>query len=269
MMPVMTDSLFSGSVAEGYRAHLESVIFEPWADELVQFAGVAPGRVVLDVAAGTGAVTRAAARATGPAGRVVACDVSEDMLAQVVRGDEPSVVETVVSSATALDLAAGTVDVVLCQQGLQFIADRAAAVGEMRRVLRPSGRVAAAVWLAGTPLHPFELYGEVIRAAGFDEAFFGGVEMIRLVMSPDEVGALLAGGGFEDIEVETRELSFRWVSPAAGARAVAGTPFGGFLATLPTDRLEAVLTDLEEAVAAATGPDGGFTMSSVLARGVA
>ncbi len=55
---------------------------------------------------------------------MVASDVSEDMLAQVIRGDEPSVVETVVCSATELDLAAGTVDVVLCQQGLQFIPDR-------------------------------------------------------------------------------------------------------------------------------------------------
>jgi SAM-dependent methyltransferase len=269
MMPVMTDALFSGSVAEGYRAHLEPVIFEPWADELVRFAEVAPGEVVLDVAAGTGAVTRAASRATGPQGRVVASDVSEDMLAQAIRGDEPSVVETVVSSATELDLAAGTVDVVLCQQGLQFIADRAAAVSEMRRVLRPGGRAAAAVWLAGTPLHPFELYGDVIRAAGFDLTLPGGFDMSRLVMSADEVGELLAEGGFGDIEVETRELAFRWDTAATGARAVAGTPFQGLLATLPPDRLAAVLADLEQAVAAATGPDGDFTMSSVLGRGVA
>src|SRR5580704_4026080 len=182
MMPVMADAQFSfsGSVAEGYRAYLEPVIFEPWAAELVRFAGVAPGQVVLDVAAGTGAVSRAAARATGPQGRVVASDVSEDMLAQVVRGDEPAVVETVVCSATELDLASGTVDVVLCQQGLQFITDRVAAVGEMRRVLRPGGRAATAVWLAGTPLHPFGLYGEVLEAAGLEES----IDRNRLVMSP-------------------------------------------------------------------------------------
>ncbi len=256
---------FTGSVAEGYRASLEPVIFEPWADVLVRFAGVAPGQVVLDVAAGTGAVSRAAARAVGPAGRVLASDLSEDMLAQVIRGDEPAVIETVVCSATELDLASGTVDVVLCQQGLQFIPERATAVDEMRRVLRPGGRVAAAVWLAGIPLHPFGLYGEVLEEAGLDQP----IDINRLMMSPDELGSLLAGGGFGDIEVETRELAFRWDSAAAGAQGVAGTPFQAFLATLPPERLQEVMRALERAVEGATGPDGGFTMSAVLGRAVA
>ena len=267
MMPVMAYAhfSFSGSVAEGYRAYLEPVIFEPWATELVGFAGVAPGQEVLDVAAGTGAVSRAAARAVAPEGRVVASDLSEDMLAQVIRGDEPAVVETVVCSATELDLAAGTVDVVLCQQGLQFFPDAAAAASEMRRVLRPGGRVAVAVWLAGVPLHPFGLYGEVLEASGLDEP----IDIGRFMMSPDEVGALLAGGGFGGIELETRELAFRWDSAAAGARGAAGTPFQAFLSTLPPERLREVMGDLERAVDDATGPDGGFTMSAVLARATA
>jgi SAM-dependent methyltransferase len=267
MMPVMAYAQFSfsGSVAEGYRAYLEPVIFEPWADELVRFAGVAPGQEVLDVAAGTGAVSRAAARATGPDGRVVASDLSEDMLAQVIRGDEPAVVETVVCSAIELDLASGTVDVVLCQQGLQFFGDRAAAAGEMRRVLRPGGRVAAAVWLAGVPLHPFGLYGEVVLAAGLEEP----VDIGRFMMSPDELGALLAGSGFEGIELETRELAFRWGSTAAGAQGVAGTPYQAFLSTLAPERLRDVMGELERAVDAATGPDGEFTMSAVLGRATA
>ncbi len=271
MMAAMAygDYTFSGSVAQGYRAHLERLIFEPWAIELLRFAGVAPGHVVLDVAAGTGAVTREAARAVGPGGRVVASDLSEDMLAQVIRDDEPAPVETVVCSATELDLASGMFDVVLCQQGLQFFPDRTAAVDEMRRVLRPGGRVAIAVWLAGVPLHPFGLYGEVLAAGGFDEPFPGSFDVRRFVMSPDELGALLAGSGFGEIQLETRQLSFPWDSAVAGARAVAGTPYQGFLTTLPPERIEDVLADLERAVAAATGPDGGFTMSAVLARAVA
>ena len=256
---------FTGSVAEGYRAHLEPVIFVPWADELVRFADVAPGEVVLDVAAGTGTVSRAAARATGREGRVVATDISEDMLAQVIRDDEPAPVETVVCSATDLDLASGTFDVVLCQQGLQFFPDRAAAAGEMRRVLRPGGRVAAAVWLAGVPLHPFGLYGEVLEAAGLDEP----LDIGRIMMSPDELGASLAAGGFGAIELETRELSFRWASATAGAHGVAGTPFQAFLSTLPPERLREVMGELERAVDDATGPGGGFTMSAVLGRATA
>ena len=66
-------------MAEGYRRHLEPVIFEPWAERLVVFAGVRAGQHVLDVAAGTGVVSRRAAAAVGDGGRVIASDVSEWM----------------------------------------------------------------------------------------------------------------------------------------------------------------------------------------------
>ena len=130
-----------------------------------------------------------------------------------------------VCSATELDLASGTVDVVLCQQGLQFFPDRGAAAAEMRRVLRPGGRVAAAVWLADVPLHPFGLYGEVLEAAGLDE----NIDIRRFMMSPDEVGSLLAGAGFGEMELETRDVvvplgQSEGGGPGSGGDAVPGLP---------------------------------------------
>ena len=89
------------------------------------------------------------------------------------------------------------------------------------------------------------------------------------MMSADEDGLLLAGAGFTAMELETRTLSFRWASPRAGAHGIAGTPFQAFLSTLPPDRLREVMGDVGRAVDAATGPDGGFTMTAVLARATA
>ena len=256
-------------MAEGYRAHLESVIFEPWADELVHFAGVAPGPLVLDVAAGTGAVTRAAARATGPEGRVVASDVSEDMLAQVVRGDEPSVVETVVSSATELDLAAASSTSCCASRACSSSPTGPPPWARCDGSCVPAGGSPPRCGWPATPLHPFELYGEVIQAAGFEVALPGGFDMSRLVMSPDELGALLAGGGFERHRARDPCAGVPLGQCGGGRPGRGGDAVPGVLATLPPDRLEAVLADLEQAVAPATGPDGGFTMSSVLARAVA
>lgn len=68
------------------------------------------------------------------------------------------------ASADALPFEDGSFDVVLCQQGLQFFPARAAAVGEMRRVLRPGGVAGIAVWADGHPLKPFGAYGDALAA---------------------------------------------------------------------------------------------------------
>jgi ubiquinone/menaquinone biosynthesis C-methylase UbiE len=97
-------------------------------------------------------VARAAARRAGGEGHVVATDVSGAMLARSAaagasRGAAP--IEYREASADALPFEDGSFDVVLCQQGLQFFPARAAALGEMRRILRPGGGVGIAVWAEG------------------------------------------------------------------------------------------------------------------------
>jgi len=143
-------SCFSvGSVAGAYDDIYLPRLFIPWARLLLERAALRPGEAVLDIATGPGTVARLAAEQVGPKGRVVGADLSEAMIA-IAKAKSPSAgaasIEYLVSPAAPLPVEDGGFDVVTCQQGLQFFPDRAAAIREMYRTLKPGGRVAAAVW---------------------------------------------------------------------------------------------------------------------------
>jgi len=143
-------SCFSvGSVAGAYDDIYLPRIFIPWARLLLERAALRPGEAVLDIATGPGTVARLAAEQVGLNGRVVGADLSEAMIA-IAKRKPPSAgaasIEYLVSPAAPLPVEDGGFDVVTCQQGLQFFPDRAAAIREMYRALKPGGRIAAAVW---------------------------------------------------------------------------------------------------------------------------
>lgn len=261
----------SGSVPDNYRRHLEPVIFEPWARRLISLVGLAPGSAVLDVAAGTGVVTRAAATAVGPTGSVIASDISPGMLAQLEKRIDRlgAPVEIRVCSATELTVDDAAVDVVLCQQGLQFVPDRVGAAREMRRVLRAGGRVGVAVWSSSAPSEPFETYGRVLEAAGLDEPFPGAFRRRERDMSADQVELTLTTGGFADVEVRVEELELVWGSPDAVVLAVDGTPFGATIAALEPERRDAIRAALRDAFTDANGDPRRCVTTAVLGRGTA
>jgi ubiquinone/menaquinone biosynthesis C-methylase UbiE len=79
---IMTDKLrITGTPAEIYERHMVPAIFARWAPDLVETAEVQPGNRALDVACGTGVVTKLLAARVGPAGTVVGLDINPDMLA--------------------------------------------------------------------------------------------------------------------------------------------------------------------------------------------
>lgn len=153
--------------AETYEAAFVPSLFAHLATHLVDAAEVTAGDRVLDVACGTGIVARTAAERTGPAGRVVGLDLNEAMLT-VARRVRPDL-DWRQGDAASLPFPEDSFDVALCQSGLMFVPDEAAAVGEMARVVRPGGRVAAQVWSSldrQTAIQP--LAGAVARHAGPD-----------------------------------------------------------------------------------------------------
>jgi ubiquinone/menaquinone biosynthesis C-methylase UbiE len=138
----------SAEAAELYERYVARHILGPWAPLLVDIAHVGVGERVLDVACGTGVVARAAAERVGSAGRVVGVDLNSGMIAVARSLPKPAdpAIEWIEGSALGLPFRDGTVDVVLCQQGLQFFPDKALALREMRRVLARGGRLALSVW---------------------------------------------------------------------------------------------------------------------------
>ncbi|MFZ0040458.1 MAG: methyltransferase domain-containing protein [Solirubrobacteraceae bacterium] len=261
----------AGSVAEGYREFLEPVIFKPWASRLLEFVDVQSGLAVLDVASGTGVVARAAAARVGAGGRVIASDISSEMLAMVNRGAETdgSAIETLECPATELAIPDQTVDRVVCQQGLPFIRDRPAAAREMRRVLRPEGRAAVSVWLSNPRVEPFIIYGEALRAHGLPEPFPNAYDTSATSMSVERVEAILLEAGFADVVVRTEELALTWSSPDAAARGAMGTPYGPVLARLDGSDRSQVLADIRDRMTAEDGHAVTHRTVTVLGRGTA
>lgn len=116
---------------------------------LLAWASPAPGEHVLDVACGTGLVAFEAARAVGPLGRVLGIDLSGRMVdaaSHLASERQVSNVGFARMDAQALDLPDAGFDVALCALGLMYLPDPGQALREMRRVLRPGGRVVLAVW---------------------------------------------------------------------------------------------------------------------------
>jgi len=133
----------SVAAAEVYESRFVPAFFAEWAPHLVDFAGVAAGQAVLDVACGTGIVARTAADRLGATGRVVGLDLNEAMLT-VGRRLRPDI-EWQQGDAVALPFPDGSFDTVLCQMALMFFPDRAKALREMRRVVTADGTVAVLV----------------------------------------------------------------------------------------------------------------------------
>ena len=131
------------STPELYERYLVPAITSIWAADLLDRVALKPHESVLDVACGTGAVIRLAAR-QGHSGRLAGIDLNSGMLG-VARSVPPSGAPIEWHEGSALDLPfpAASFDVVLCQLGLQFFPDRPLALRQMARVLRTGGRAGA------------------------------------------------------------------------------------------------------------------------------
>jgi len=134
--------------AELYETFYVPAIFAPLAERLVAWAAPQPGETVLDVACGTGVVARRVAPLVGGSGRVVGVDLNPRMLATARKFpvEEGAAIEWRAGDAAEVDLPAGSVDLITCQQGLQFFPDRAAALRHFRNLLAPGGRLCLAAW---------------------------------------------------------------------------------------------------------------------------
>jgi ubiquinone/menaquinone biosynthesis C-methylase UbiE len=140
---------------------------------MLHVANLRPGNRVLDVAAGTGDQTLMAARRVGPTGYVLATDISANMLklaSDAAREADLTNVETRVMDAENLDLDANSFDSAICRQGLMLFSNPVKALVEMRRVVKPTGKVGALVW-SSEEKNPYQAFPSQSFAASENSRF--------------------------------------------------------------------------------------------------
>jgi len=140
------DSVFAGSVPKLYETLMVPMIFQPYAEELKERVAATNARRILELAAGTGVVTRALATIENEALSIVATDLNQAMLDQAMAVGTARPVTWRQADAMALPFAGGEFDAVVCQFGAMFFPDKPKAFAEARRVLRPGGVFIFNVW---------------------------------------------------------------------------------------------------------------------------
>ena len=182
-----------------------------WKAYTVTVANVRPGDKVLDIAAGTGDLTRAFARKAGPSGLVVHSDINEAML-RAGRDrllDDGLVLPSVVCDAEYLPFADGQFDLASVAFGLRNMTHKEQALAEMCRVLRPGGRLLVLEFSrVAAPLRkPYDWYsfnilprlGQLV--AGDADSYRYLAESIRMHPAQQELKAMMQGAGFGHVDV--------------------------------------------------------------------
>ena len=142
----MPDLAFAGSIPEIYDRYLVPLIFEVYADDLVTRLAARSPADVLELAAGTGAVTRAMAARLPASTAITASDLSQPMLDYAASVGTARPVHWRQADAMHLPFDDASFDAVVCQFGVMFFPDRTQAFAEIRRVLRPTGTLLFNVW---------------------------------------------------------------------------------------------------------------------------
>ena len=237
------DTAYSGSPPENYQRYFVPAIGAPLARDLIETAELRPGERVLDVACGTGVVTRLAAAGVGASGSVTGLDLNPGMLA-VARSATPAgyAIAWHQADAAATELPGASFDVVLCQMGLQFMPDRAAALREMRRLLTPGGRLI--LNMPGPTSPPIALMEEALeRHVGPEAARFVGA--VFSLYDPDEIRTLLEDAGFHKVSVRVGVKVLRLPPPEDFLwQYVHSTPLAGLTAKLDDARRAALEHDV-------------------------
>ncbi len=235
-----SDATFAGSVPEVYDRCLVPLIFEPYANDLVERVVRLVPRSVLEVAAGTGVVTRAMASALESSIEITASDLNADM---IEHGEALGTTRPVLwRQADVMDLpfADDTFDVVVCQFSAMFFPDRAAAYSEIKRVLRPHATFVFNVW---DEIANNEFAAVVTEAVG---ELFPHDPPLFLARTPhgyhdeEAIRSDLAAAGFVD-PVTSEALEHRCRAATADLPAIAycqGTPLRNELEQRDSTRLE-------------------------------
>lgn len=233
----------------------------PATDLMLDMAGVGPGARVLDVAAGAGEQTLAAARRVGPTGSVLATDISPSILdfaRQAAQGAGLANVETRVMDGEALDLADHSFDIVISRVGLIYFPDQQKALSGMRRVLKPGGRVAAITYSTADRNEFFSIPVAIIRERAGLPAPLPGQPGPFSLGGPGVLEQAFGKAGFRDVRVAAVPSPLR-LPHAADCVRFERESFGALhqmLSGMPESKRPAVWDEIERQLSRFEGAEG-------------
>ncbi|GAA4414038.1 methyltransferase domain-containing protein [Nibrella viscosa] len=259
---------FTGTVPKNYEKYLGPYLFEPYAKDLIGHIDH-PAEAVLELACGTGRVTRHLRQHFPAATRLVATDLNPDMLTiarQLISGEN---MEWQVADMQALPFDDHTFDLVVCQFGFMFVPDKPLAFGEVYRVLRPGGRLLFNTWDKLAYNQTSDLTNQVV-AQFFPDSPPNFFNIPFSMHDQHQIRSWLENAGFQDISVELIAKQSVGESPEAIARGLLlGTP----LYPIIQERRPDLLPRIIEAASKAIGERFGFEspasrMQAWVAQGV-
>ena len=244
-----TDKLFAGSIPEIYDRLLVPLIFESCARDLADRVAGARPETILEIAAGTGALTRALAARLADT-RIVATDLNQPMLDKAAQRQPAGQVEWKQADALALPFQDESFDAVACQFGVMFFPDKVQGYQEARRVLKTGGHFLFNVWDRISDNEFADVVTEALAAVfPQDPPRF----MARTPHGYHDVARIrheLAAAGFVDVAVDAVEGVSRASSPRIPAIAICqGTPLRNEIEARDAARLEEATERAAEAVA--------------------
>lgn len=244
---------FTGSIPEYYDSCLGPAWFDAFAKDLVQRLPAKPPGDVLEIACGTGLVTRRLRERLDPALRLVATDLSKAMLdyARSKLGDRKGI-EWREADAVNLPFSDGEFGAVVCAFGVMFVPDKKAVFREARRVLKPGGAFLFNVWDRIEENPCAAVNAEVV------EGLFPGDQELRFripyeMHDPALLRQLLAGARFQETRIEKTRVQIDRIS----ARTVATGQIRGTPRSLLIEKRGASLDQVVEKVSAALAKMGG------------
>jgi SAM-dependent methyltransferase len=203
------------AMASGWERRRDEIerITQPVSDWMVQALDPQPGDTVLELAAGPGGTGFATAAILGAQGRLISSDFSSEMV-EVARRRATALglvnVEHRVMDAEEMSLEDDAVDGVLCRFGFMLMPDPAAALAETRRVLRPGGRLALAVWSTAAENPWVALAGRILAERGLAPPPEPGAPGMFVLADEARLRQLLQGAGFDVERVERVPVRFEF-----------------------------------------------------------
>ena len=245
--------------------HRWGPVIEDWlgaaTERMLDAAKITAGSRVLDVAAGAGGQSLAAARRVGPTGHVLATDISPAILEYAAKAASDAGLNTIATrelDGEHLDVDEASFDAVISRVGLIYFPDQQAALTGMLRALRPGGRISAIVYSTAERNGFFAVPVGIIRRRAQLPPPAPGQPGPFSLGGPGVAEAALATAGFRDIAVESVPSALRMTS-AEECVAFERDSFGALhqmLAGLPAPERDAAWEEIHRALAEFEGPDG-------------